>query len=84
MQPMTPRETELAEQLAQCLQALSAVQQENRLLRQKIDLLVKRVFGSSSEQLDRNWDIRPIHPKRPIIPTITQSRTHVTPSPSFE
>ena len=27
---------------------------ENALLRQKIDLLVKRVFGSSSEQLDRN------------------------------
>jgi transposase len=54
MQPMTPRETELAEQLAHCLQALSAVRQENQLLRQKIDLLVKRVFGSSSEQLDRN------------------------------
>jgi hypothetical protein len=54
MQPMSPRETELAEQLAQCLQALSAVRQENQLLRQKIDFLVKRVFGSSSEQLDRN------------------------------
>lgn len=27
---------------------------ENVLLRQKIDLLVKRVFGSSSEQLDEN------------------------------
>ena len=51
---MSPREKELSEQLAQCLQALAATQQENLLLRQKIDLLVKRVFGSSSEQLDRN------------------------------
>ena len=51
---MTLRETELTRQLEQCLQALSAVQQENQLLRQKIDLLVRRVFGSSSEQLDRN------------------------------
>jgi len=51
---MSPREKELSEQLAQCLEALAATQQENLLLRQKIDLLVKRVFGSSSEQLDRN------------------------------
>src|SRR5690606_12768220 len=28
------------------------LRQENALLRQKIDLLVKRVFGSSSEKLD--------------------------------
>jgi len=44
---MTPREQEL-------LQALNEVRRENALLRQKIDLLVKRVFGSSSEQLDKN------------------------------
>src|SRR5580658_6572881 len=47
LQPMTPREIELTHQLEQC-------QRENALLRQKIDLLVKRVFGSSSEQLDKN------------------------------
>lgn len=34
--------------------ALELSQQENSLLRQKIDALVRRVFGSSSEQLDRN------------------------------
>ena len=51
---MTPRETELTRQLEQCQQALQASLRENALLRQKIDLLVKRVFGSSSEQLDRN------------------------------
>jgi transposase len=44
---MTPREAEL-------LQAVDALRRENELLRQKIDLLVRRVFGSSSEQLDKN------------------------------
>jgi transposase len=43
---MTPREKELTEQLA-------AARQEISLLRQKIDSLVRRVFGSSSERLDR-------------------------------
>ena len=41
---MTPREAELTRQL-------EAVLRENALLRQKVDLLVKRVFGSSSEKL---------------------------------
>jgi transposase len=44
---MTPRETELTQQV-------ELLRRENALLRQKIDLLVKRVFGSSSESLDRN------------------------------
>lgn len=44
---MTPREEEL-------LQAVNELRRENALLRQKIDLLVKRVFGSSSERLDKN------------------------------
>ena len=51
---MTPREKELSRQLEQCQQALAESRRENALLRQKVDLLVKRVFGSSSEQLDRN------------------------------
>jgi transposase len=33
---------------------VQALQQENALLRQKIDLLVRRVFGSSSEKLSPN------------------------------
>jgi len=63
---MTEREQELARLLAQCQQALAdalrqtevmrqemtAVRQENTLLRQKMDALVRRVFGSSSEQID--------------------------------
>ena len=32
--------------------ALAAANQENTLLRQKIDALVRRVFGASSERLD--------------------------------
>ena len=50
---MTPREKELARQLESCQQELAAARRENELLRQKIDLLVRRVFGSSSERLDR-------------------------------
>ena len=49
---MTRREKELGQQLQQCQQALLESRRENALLRQKIDLLVKRVFGSSSEQLN--------------------------------
>lgn len=49
---MTAREKELTEQLAQCQTALAQSQRENALLRQKIDLLVRRVFGASSEHLD--------------------------------
>jgi transposase len=53
MQPMTPREKELARQLEECQEALRQSRRENELLRQKIDLLIRRVFGSSSERLDR-------------------------------
>lgn len=48
---MTPREAELTAKLEAALSALAVVQQENELLRQKVDLLVKRVFGSSSERV---------------------------------
>jgi transposase len=41
----TPRDPELLEQIA-CLE------KENALLRQKIDLLVRKLFGAKSEQLD--------------------------------
>lgn len=49
---MTPREIELENQLAQCQEALACSLREVELLRQKIDLLVRRIFGSSSEQID--------------------------------
>ena len=50
---MTLREKELAGQLAECREALAQSRRENELLRQKIDMLIRRVFGSSSERLDR-------------------------------
>ena len=50
---MTPREQELSRQLEACQQELAAARRENELLRQKIDLLVRRVFGVSSERLDQ-------------------------------
>jgi hypothetical protein len=50
---MTAREEQLTRQLQECRDALAASQRENALLRQKIDLLIKRFFGSSSEQIDR-------------------------------
>ncbi len=49
---MTAREAQLEKQLAECQAALAAALRENQLLRQKVDLLVKRIFGSSSEKLD--------------------------------
>ncbi len=49
---MTPREKQLTSQLKQCQAELVQSRRENELLRQKIDLLVRRVFGSSSEQMD--------------------------------
>lgn len=50
---MTRREKELVSQLGECREALAQSRRENELLRQKIDLLIRRVFGSSSERLDR-------------------------------
>ena len=48
---MTPREAELTRQLEAALSVVKALQQENALLRQKIDLLVRRVFGTGSSRL---------------------------------
>ena len=45
--------SELREIVVALKAALELSRQENSLLRQKIDALVRRVFGSSSEQVDR-------------------------------
>lgn len=42
---MTPLEARLTEENA-------ALRAENKLLREKVDLLIRRIFGRSSEQLD--------------------------------
>lgn len=49
---MTEREKELTDLLAKANSQIETLRQENALLRQKVDLLVRRIFGSSSEQLD--------------------------------
>ena len=55
--PMTDRETALSSKLsevegklAQALETVATLERENTLLLQKIDLLVRRIFGSKSEQ----------------------------------
>ena len=45
MPEMTPLEARLTKEN-------EALREENKLLREKIDLLVRRVFGSSSEKVD--------------------------------
>lgn len=75
---MTPREKEL-------LQAVNELRQENALLRQKIDLLVKRCFGSSSEQLDpAQLELLlqlPTNPPASAVPAVipAKERSHRTP-----
>src|SRR5260370_36078926 len=49
---MTPRETELLSELAQTQEDLRRLAQENKLLREKIDALLRKLFGASSEKID--------------------------------
>jgi transposase len=49
---MSPREAELTQQLEQALRLTAALQRENQLLREKVNLLVRRVFGATSEKMD--------------------------------
>lgn len=56
---MTPLEAQLTQQveaqrqqIAELSAQLAAERQENKLQREKIDLLIKRIFGKSSEKLD--------------------------------
>ncbi len=44
--------SEVEGKLAQALETVMALEKENTLLRRKIDLLVRRIFGSKSEGLD--------------------------------
>jgi len=46
------REAQLLEELTRRDEKIAALEAENRFLREKIDALVRRVFGSSSEQMN--------------------------------
>ena len=49
---MTPLEAKLTEEVKALRLENQRITQENKLLREKVDLLVRRIFGKSSEQLD--------------------------------
>ena len=49
---MTPLEAELTAALAASQRQVTELKQENELLRQKVDALVKRIFGARSEKMD--------------------------------
>jgi len=69
---MTPREETLARQLEECQEALKDSRRENELLRQKMDLLIRRVFGSSSERLDKA--------QLELLPQLSQGATISSPA----
>jgi hypothetical protein len=50
----TAREQDLVAQLARMTSERDAALIENRLLRQKLDVLARRIFGKKSEQLNEN------------------------------
>ena len=50
----TPREAELLSRLEAMASALEVAQRENALLRQKLDLVLRRMFGSSSEKVSKD------------------------------
>jgi transposase len=49
---MTPLEARLTEENAALRHQLEVLRLENKLLREKVDLLIRRIFGKSSEVLD--------------------------------
>jgi transposase len=81
---MTQREKELTGLLEQCQQALAESRRENALLRQKIDLLVKRVFGSSNEQLNpvQLELLMGLPESSAVVATTVPSQKKPTPSPA--
>src|SRR5258708_39205411 len=52
-QEPSPPDPETREQLARTLSQLSELRTENKLLREKIEALVRKLYDASSEQLDR-------------------------------
>lgn len=94
---MTEREAQLTAELAHCKAQLEQArlererfERENQLLRQKIDLLVRHVFGSKSERLNpAQMELllgaesnvaplpqEPLAPATPVLPSRPQRREH--------
>jgi hypothetical protein len=53
----TAREKHLLEEIAKRDAIIEELRAENALLRQKVDLLIRKVFGASSERIDRRRSI---------------------------
>lgn len=51
---MSPREAQLTQEVSLLREKTRLLEQENKLLRDKVDALIKRLFGASSEKLDAN------------------------------
>ena len=49
---MTEREKKLLDQVEKLVKSNAALTKENTLLREKVDLLVCKLFGAKSERLD--------------------------------
>ena len=89
MPDLTPHDAKLAElagQLARVLGERDRALQENKLLRQKLDALARRLFGRSSEQLDaaqlllllQGFDESPKAPE-PVAAEAPRRSTEVSP-----
>jgi len=83
------REAELLSQLKARDERLAALEKENELLRQKLDLLVRRLFGAKSEKLDPAQLLLLLHgldePGKAPEPVATEApRRSTVPSPPRE
>jgi transposase len=86
MPEATPRETELSEELARATGELASARMENKLLREKVDALIQRLFGAQSEKVDRaqlllmlqGWDDRPKSPE-PVAAEAPRRSTTASP-----
>ncbi len=83
---MTACEAQLSAELARCKAELESSRRENQLLRQKVDLLIRRVFGSSSERLDSAQMQLLLQPEEgaPVTPPQPATEPPAKPAPQRE
>ena len=70
---------------AQLLEKIALLEAENRLLREKVEMLVRRVFGSSSEKLDAGQlELLPGKDPAPTGDAVDAQETPAVPPPCSE
>ena len=75
---MGTRETELEQLLNRALEQIRRLEQENKLLRDKLDQIIRRMWGAKSEKLDeaqmllllQGLDQEPKKPESPAVPAL--------------